>query len=197
MDWISFSTSAAAELITAQRRGEPMADRIAKHNRDFAVSHRSWFEALYKDKYEYMAEWDLMSMAFRLDLGLYYLGVVAPVYKYGERALFTPPFSPSRSRSAFYLIRAYNRRFAKIASARRRRNALGKTNRGNRCLIPSFTLSRGDIRRLFKPLRQWLWLELTEGWRSWGDPPPEQISVAPPPRPQPAATPEAAVAEPV
>ena len=76
MDWISFTASAAAELITAQRRGEPMAERIAQHNRDFAVSHRSWFEALYKDKYEYMGEWDLMSLAFRLDLGLYYLGVV-------------------------------------------------------------------------------------------------------------------------
>jgi hypothetical protein len=29
------------------------------------MSHRSWFEALYKDKYEYVGEWDLMSLAFR------------------------------------------------------------------------------------------------------------------------------------
>ncbi len=44
MDWISFTTSAAAELISAQRRGEPLAGRIAEHNRAFAMSHRSWFE---------------------------------------------------------------------------------------------------------------------------------------------------------
>ena len=64
-----------------------------RHNRAFAASHRSWFEAVYKDKYEYMGEWDLMSLAFRLDLGLYYLGIVSQPFKYGERALLIPPFS--------------------------------------------------------------------------------------------------------
>ncbi|MES2569541.1 MAG: NAD(P)/FAD-dependent oxidoreductase, partial [Verrucomicrobiota bacterium] len=98
MDWISFTTSAAAELITAQRRGEPMEERIARHNRDFAVSHRSWFEAVYKDKYEYMGEWDLMSLAFRLDLGFYYLGIVSQPFKLGEGALLIPPFSVPPSR---------------------------------------------------------------------------------------------------
>jgi flavin-dependent dehydrogenase len=174
MDWISFSASAAAELITAQRRGEPMAERIARHNRDFALSYRSWFESLYKDKYEYMGEWDLMSTAFRLDLGLYYLGPVSHIYKHGPRGLLTPLFSLPRSRPAFHLIRTYNRRFAQIARRRRSANALGKTNRGRRCLIPSFTLSRGDSRRLFGALAKWAWIELTEGWRSWGRRPQER-----------------------
>ncbi|MDB6154355.1 MAG: Electron transfer flavoprotein, partial [Chthoniobacteraceae bacterium] len=103
MDWISFTCSAAAELITAARRGEPMEERIARHNRDFAVSHRSWFESVYKDKYEYMGEWDLMSLAFRLDLGLYYLGIVSQPFKLGERALLVPPFSVPASRPVFHL----------------------------------------------------------------------------------------------
>jgi len=167
MDWISFTTSAAAELISAQRRGEPMAGRIARHNRDFALSHRSWFESVYKDKYEYMGEWDLMSLAFRLDLGLYYLGVVSQPFRYGERALLTPPFSVPLSRPVFHLMRIYNRRFAQIARRRRRVNALGRTNRGNRCLIPGFTLNRSDVTRLFGALRKWAWIELSEGWRSW------------------------------
>jgi glycine/D-amino acid oxidase-like deaminating enzyme len=66
--------TSAAELITAQRRAEPMAQRIERYNRDFALSHRSWFESVYKDKYEYMGEWDLMSLAFRLGLGLALIG---------------------------------------------------------------------------------------------------------------------------
>jgi flavin-dependent dehydrogenase len=167
MDWISFTTSAAAELITAQRRGEPMAERIEKHNRDFALSHCSWFESVYKDKYEYMGEWDLMSVAFRLDLGLYYLGVVSQPFKYGPSALVTPPFSVPRSRPVFHLMRFYNRRFAQIARRRRSVNGLGKTNRGNRCLIPGFTLARGDVTQLFGAFAKWAWIELTEGWRSW------------------------------
>jgi len=65
MDWISFTTTSATELITAQRRGESMAERIEPYNRDFSLCYQSWFESVYKDKYEYMGEWDLMSIAFR------------------------------------------------------------------------------------------------------------------------------------
>ena len=168
MDWISFTTSAAAELITAQRRGDPMPERITEHNRAFAVSHRSWFEALYKDKYEYMGEWDLMSLAFRLDLGLYYLGIVSQPFKYGERALLIPPFSVPPSRPVFALMRTYNRRLAQIARRRRRENALGKTNRGQRCLIPGFTLKGSDIFGVVGALATWLRLELAEGLAQLG-----------------------------
>jgi flavin-dependent dehydrogenase len=173
MDWISYTTSAAAELITAQRRGEPMAERIASHNRDFALSHRSWFESVYKDKYEYMGEWDLMSLAFRLDLGLYYLGIVSQPFKFGPRALLSPPFTVPVSRPVFHLMRTYNRRFAGIARRRRRVKALGKANRGNRCLIPGFTLSRSDVTRLLGALAKWGWIEIAEGWRSWWQHPQE------------------------
>ncbi len=70
-----------------------MAERIERHNRDFARSHRCWFEALYKDKYEYLGEFDLMSLAFLLDLGLYYFGVVSQPFRYGAEAFISPPFS--------------------------------------------------------------------------------------------------------
>ena len=169
MDWISFTTTSAAELITAQRRGEPMKERIERHNRDFARSHRCWFEAVYKDKYEYMGEYDLMSLAFTLDLGFYYLGIASQPFKMGIKALLVPPFSDPVSLPFFLLIRAYNRRFAQIARRRRRIGTLGKTNRNRRCLIPGFTLKSTDIGLLVKAMAKWIWLELTEGWHSWGD----------------------------
>ena len=177
MDWISFTTTSAAELITAQRRGEPMVQRIERYNRDFALSYRSWFESVYKDKYEYMGEWDLMSLAFRLDLGLYYLGIVSQPFKLGVKALLSPPFTTCLSRPVFHLTRTYNRRFAQIARRRRRKGALGKANRGQRCLIKGFTLSRGDIRLLLKPLFKWGWLELREGWGSWWQPRENKVPV--------------------
>ena len=179
MDWISFTASAAADLITAQRRGEPIADRIERHNREFARSYHSWFEAVYKDKYEYMGEWDLMSIAFRLDLGLYYLGIVSQPFKLGPKALLQPPFNTPPSRPVFQLMRLYNRRFAQIARHRRRVHALGLTNRGRRCLIPGFTLNRKDAKELVKPLLKWAWLELTEGWRSWGESQPVPSPIEP------------------
>ncbi len=58
-----------------------------------------------------MGEWDLMSLAFRLDLGLYYLGIVSQPFKLGVKALLSPPFTTSLSRPVFHLMRTYNRRF--------------------------------------------------------------------------------------
>jgi flavin-dependent dehydrogenase len=180
MDWISFTASSAADLISAQRAGLPLADRVARHNRDFARSHRCWFQALYKDKYEYMAEFDLMSLAFILDLGLYYFGIVSQPFKYGEKAFFNPPFSRPISRPFHLLMRCYNRRFVRIARHRRQTGALGRTNRGRRALIPGFSLNRGDFAPLVKALARWGWLELTEGWRSWRPDSAQPIPVAKP-----------------
>jgi hypothetical protein len=110
-----------------------------------------------------------MSLVFRLDLGLYYLGIVSQPFKFGAKALLEPPFNSPLSRPVFHIMRLYNRRFAQIARRRRREHALGRTNRGQRCLIPGFTLARGDAKQLVKPFLKWGWLELTEGWRSWAD----------------------------
>ena len=168
MDWIAFTSSSAADLITAQRAGEAMAERIEKYNRDFARSHRCWFEALYKDKYEYVGEFDLQSLAFALDLGLYYFGVVSQPFRYGAEAFLSPPFSRAISRPFHAVMRLYNRRFARIARRRREAGTLGRTNRGRRNLIPGFTLKRSDVGQLVKGFARWGWLEMTEGWRSWG-----------------------------
>ena len=64
-----------------------MPGLIARHNRDFTVCGRRWFEALHKGKYEYMGEFDLMSLAFRLDYSLYVWGVAEQAFHYEEAAL--------------------------------------------------------------------------------------------------------------
>jgi hypothetical protein len=84
------------------------------------------------------------------------------------------------SRFVFPFIRAYNRRFAAIARSRRRAKALGKANRGQRCLIPGFTLKWTDLRLLVRPVVKWGWIELTEGWRSWRRPPEEKTPIGAP-----------------
>ena len=169
MDWISYTTSSAVDLITQQREGKPLAERLVKYNADFTNSHARWFKALYKDKYEYLGEFDLMDLAFRLDLSLYYWGVVEPVFHIGESALLAPPFSPPSGKVFSGLMSCYNRRFACMARRRRRLGLLGKMNKGNRSLIPGFTLARSDTRRIFSMLGQWAKLEVTEGWHTWGE----------------------------
>ena len=108
--WTSFPLrrTATTALIAAQRRGEAVAPLVERHNAIFAQSYRRWFEAVYKDKYEYLGEYDLMNLAFRMDLGLYYLGIVSQPFKYGAGALASPPFSVPVSTPVYHFMRFYN-----------------------------------------------------------------------------------------
>lgn len=167
MDWISFTASASAELILAQRRGSELKPLLAKHNRDFARSYHRWFQAIYQDKYEYMGEYDLMRLAFLLDLGLYYLGVASQPFKRGNKALQEPVFSTPPSVPFFRFIRAYNRRFAQIARARRARKRWGRLNDRQRFMFRGYTLSPASAVPVVKAIAGWMSLEIREGWRSW------------------------------
>lgn len=167
MDWISFTATAAVALIAAERRGEPIAPLIEQHNAAFSRSYRRWFEAIYQDKYDYLGEFDLMRIAFRMDLGLYYLGIVSQPFKFGPQALRIPPFSPAVSTPVFHFIRFYNRRMAAIARDRRRRGALGRANDAQHYLFPSFSLGASDAKFVVWSALRWVGLELHEGWRTW------------------------------
>ncbi|PYK96646.1 MAG: NAD(P)/FAD-dependent oxidoreductase [Verrucomicrobia bacterium] len=167
MDWIAFTASAAAELILRQQRGEDMAAAVEKHNREFTRSYQRWFTALYRDKYEYLGEYDLLRLAFLLDLGLYYFGVASQPFKHGKKALCRPVFAAPVSTPFFQLMRAYNGRFARIARTRRRRRRLGRQNAGRRFMFQGYTFAPSSVTPIFKALAGWFRLELTEGWRSW------------------------------
>ncbi|HYR59491.1 MAG TPA: NAD(P)/FAD-dependent oxidoreductase [Chthoniobacteraceae bacterium] len=179
MDWISFTATATAAIIAAERRGEAIAPLIGKHNADFTQSYRRWFEAIYQDKYEYLGEFDLMRLAFRMDLGLYYLGIVSQPFKFGPQALRIPPFSPPISTPVFHFIRAYNRRMAAIARERRRRRALGVMNDSRQYLFQSFSLDPADVKFVVWTALRWLGLELREGWRTWRGEIPKSKNQAP------------------
>jgi hypothetical protein len=170
MDWISFTATSTAELILAQQRDESIKERLARHNRDFTRSYERWFTAIYRDKYDYLGEYDLMKLAFLLDLGLYYQGVASQPFNRGPKALTEPVFSTPPSVPFYHLMRTYNRRFAQIARARRAKRGLGDRNDHRRFMFPGYTFARTNIGPLIKALSAWGWLELREGWRSWFQP---------------------------
>lgn len=167
MDWLSFTATAVSKLVAAERRGEPVAPLIDKHNRDFSTSYHRWFRSLYKDKYEYMGDYELMRIAFLFDLGLYYFGIVSQPFKYGAKALATPPFSPKISHGFYRLMSFYNTRLAAIARDRRRRGVWGRQNSRHKCFFAGFLIEKLNLRILGRTLASYIKLELTEGWRTW------------------------------
>ena len=169
LDWMSYTASATADLIVAERGGEQdIPARLTRHNKDYARCYRRWFEAIYQNKYEYMGDFDLLRIAFLFDLGLYYLFVASQPFRHGAKMLIRPIYSLPPSTPFFCLMRLYNRRCAAMARVRRARGLHGRNNAGHRFLFPGFTFSAGSAKPLLKAFGRWMWLELTEGWRSWG-----------------------------
>ena len=168
LDWVSYTSSAAADLILAERRGETdIPSRIERHNRDFTRGYDRWFQAIYQNKYEYMGEFDLLRVAFLLDLGLYYIFVASQPFRLGAKSLVRPIYSLPPSTPFFYLMRAYNRRMAAIGRSRRARGTLGRHSNRRHVMLNGYTFSLGSGRPILQALAGWLHLELTEGWRTW------------------------------
>jgi flavin-dependent dehydrogenase len=167
MDWVSFTATATSSLVIAQQRGESLEPLIERHNADFTRSYQRWFEAVYQDKYYYLGDYDLMRLAFLLDLGLYYLGVASQPFKRGASALNEPVFSLPRSVPFYRLMRLYGRRFAAMARSRRQRGVWGQRNDSRRFLFGGYTFAGSSVRPIVNALVGWAWLELREGWRTW------------------------------
>jgi len=167
MDWISFSSSAAAALVADTLAGAPVAPRVAKHNWDFSHSYDRWFDAVYRDKYHYMGDFELMTLAFRLDLGCYYAGVVSQPFKLGESILVIPAFARPGAGPAAALMGLYNRRLAKIARGRMARGVWGRHNTRHFFGFISYELNKRLLPRIIWALVCWLGLEMREGWRTW------------------------------
>jgi flavin-dependent dehydrogenase len=162
LDWVSYTTSVAADLILNERRGTDVTATIERVNRQLAQSYDRWFEALYRDKYEYLGEFDLMRIAFQLDLGLYYFGVASEPYRHGREAFLAPAFSMPMSRPFYRFMRFYNRRLAHIARQRRARQALGRHNSGERAILNGYTFARSSVLNLTRAFVLWGRLELAE-----------------------------------
>lgn len=164
MDWIAFTTAAAVDLID---RDKGQAETVERINIVYRRSYERWFQALYQDKYLYMGDYDFMRMAMIFDLGGYYFGVVRSIFMNGACEFLKPIFGERSTTVAFWIIRCYHRRLAKMAASRRARGVFGRNNKGRAHKLLSYTLDWRLPLRLIWSLRIWLWLELTEGWRSW------------------------------
>ena len=176
LDWIAYTATAAADLIVAERAGEDdIPARLERHNRDYVRAYRRWFEAIYQNKYDYMGDFELLRIAFLFDLGLYYIFVASQPFRSGKEVLVRPIYSLPPSTPFFYFMRFYNRRMAAMGRSRRARGTFGRRNSGKSFLFGGFNFSVTSARPILGAMASWLWLELTEGWRSWGDTTPAPV----------------------
>ncbi|MEP6937461.1 MAG: NAD(P)/FAD-dependent oxidoreductase, partial [Chthoniobacterales bacterium] len=110
LDFCSYTTYYVADLIARSLAGEDVAPGIAYYNEQYPITYRLWFETLYKDKYFYMGDAELMSAALLLDVGSYFVGLVTPVYRDPEREFLHLPFEGAAGWVFGGMMKFYNRR---------------------------------------------------------------------------------------
>ncbi|HET9227728.1 MAG TPA: NAD(P)/FAD-dependent oxidoreductase [Thermoanaerobaculia bacterium] len=155
LDHASFSVEATVEIVKAQTEGQDVQARIAEHNETFLRSYRRFFGSIYKDKYFYMGEHDLLSASFLIETAQYYIFVVIPAYRVMGKFHWMPVLGPKPAFFSYHLMRIYNRRFKKIALARREMGEAGLRNDGRR-VKALFNLSFAPFRMAGRGLRIWM-----------------------------------------
>src|SRR5437763_13593607 len=79
LDFCSYTSYYVADVLARSLAGEDVADALTYYNEQYPITYRLWFETLYKDKYYYMGDAELMAAALLLDGGTYFIGLLIPV----------------------------------------------------------------------------------------------------------------------
>lgn len=159
LDHASFSVEATVEIVKAQTVGEDVADRIAEHNATFIRSYHRFFQSIYKDKYFYMGEHDLLSASVLIETAQYYIFVVMPAYLIHGKFHWMPVLGPKPAYVSYNLMRIYNRRFKTIVLNRRAAGEAGRRNDGRRVKF-LFDLKSAPFRMVARGLKIWAFAEL-------------------------------------
>jgi hypothetical protein len=148
LDWASLTVTKTVSVIRRSlASGADTAADVVRHNRDFTRGFTRWFRALYLDKYYYLGDAELMGIALRMDVSLYYFGIVTPPYRGGEAELEVP-FSPPVSAPFYHFMAFVNRRLARLGRLRLAAGTWGRANAGRRTLLSGFRLGPSSLRRV-------------------------------------------------
>jgi flavin-dependent dehydrogenase len=161
LDFCSYTSHFVADFIARNIAGKNVSERVAEYREQYPVMYRSWFEALYKDKYYYMGDAELMSAALLMDVASYYFGLVIPAYQNPEKAFLQLPFRGKPGRVAATVIKFYNQRLVTLAKRRLATGEFGRRNSGWRELYDGFVPDFRVTKLLRKGLFRWWTAELT------------------------------------
>ncbi|HEY5704293.1 MAG TPA: NAD(P)/FAD-dependent oxidoreductase [Terrimicrobiaceae bacterium] len=159
LDYCSWTVSAAVDRIMRENRGGTC--NLKDLNKRFLRSYWGWFEALYKDKYHYLGDQELMTAAFLMDLGLFFFGPVRSVVRCPRVGFVQFPFEGALDGMLVSRVMAfYNQRLARIAQKRKAAGVYGSTNLDSRTLLKGFEPNRHVWKLIFRGVRTWWRAEL-------------------------------------
>lgn len=166
LDYCGHSVYATVDTILAGYRGECTKSRLEYIRDAYARSYRYWFEALYKGKYIYLGDAELMRAAFLLDLASYFIGPVRLVYGDLEKEFRLFPYDGPHGRRFAKFMRFYNERLHRLAEKRLALGTYGVANTKNDFTFPqAMSPDSAAVKFLWRGIKVWWKAE----WRTFWD----------------------------
>lgn len=161
LDYCSHSIVAGVRTVSrAMMGGCPLAAG-ERFNQEFRESYFRWFNAIYRNKYEYLGDAELMFAAFLMDVGTYFVGPVRLVYELGEDEFERMPYNGPAGAAFAKFMAFYNRRLVAIAKKRLAAGCYGRRNTDRRFIVSrSFSADFSAFRLVRDGAMQWLKAEL-------------------------------------
>lgn len=161
LDYCSHTIYSSYTLLRSYYSGECVKESIAHRNREFKRSYFHWYNALYKDKYYYLGDAELMHASFLMDIAAYFLGPVRSVYTDDDTEFEKMPYNGKAGHGFALFMALYNRRLVKLAKKKITARTYGDKNLDHSFLITtSFNPDPSSMKHLLKGVKIWLKLEL-------------------------------------
>ena len=161
LDFCAFTAHAAHTVIARSLEGGAVsAADLEKYNDRFQFCFRSWFDAIYRDKYFYMGDAELMAAAFLLDIAMYHLGPVRQVYANPDENFSSFPFGGVPGRIVARLMAFYNGRLSALARRKIAAGRYGDRNSDWRLMIGGFAPDASLLKLALRGLFYWWRAEL-------------------------------------
>jgi flavin-dependent dehydrogenase len=130
LDYCGHTVYAVTQMIKNASMGEDVSATMAYLQGAYKRSYRLWFESLYKDKYFYMGDAELVRISFLMDLGTYFIGPVRLVYTDPDHEWTRLPYDGPMGNVFAMFMSFYNRRLVAMAKKRLAKGTYGAWNTG-------------------------------------------------------------------
>lgn len=158
IDFIGSTVCSVRAILLDALNGECVKDRAVAYSRQYQESFMRWFDALYRDKYRYIGDEELMRAAIFMDIGCYFIGPVRLIYEDMEKEFALLPYNGAIGAAVGKFMGFYNRRFAALAELRREKGIWGRKNLRNHCVFRDSFVPSIAVRSLIMR-GMWLWLK--------------------------------------
>jgi flavin-dependent dehydrogenase len=128
LDFCAHTVCAATDVIKRATHGEDVSAAMEYLRTGYKRSYFLWFNSLYRNKYEYLGDAELVRISFIMDLGTYFVGPVRLVYDKPDIEFKLLPYNGNGGAFFAGFMTWYNKRLVTLAKKRLAKGTYGAWN---------------------------------------------------------------------